>query len=323
MPHRVLTILFLLLTGYATTAEAQVWPFKKKSQVEKATKDLEKRKADAGEGNLFNPFQPTGSSVNYIRDDQIWSAGTAATSYANAGNISITTPSRFGLTSGLELSTWLGLDYWVPNLFIKNEIARKKLWVSSLHGVYSSWPGLNEVAGGKDNFLADSVTGDPLVLSLHNQLIVSRPFYNNMACNPSQPYLILSASLSVDVGIPFNNEEIYVEENLFKIPRSMSYAGKGWMSTFSVRADWQIMQQLYGRGEIRMLSGNFSTGITVEHQALIEYFPYTKLSVSGGYIVGIGNIGNRHINILPFLDVSYYFGRKQGRQRGLFKQQMF
>ena len=323
MPRKISIILFLFLTGYALTTEAQIWPFKKKSQVEKATKDLQERKADAGEGNLFNPFQPSGSSVNYLRDDQVWSARTAATSYVNAGNVSITSQSRYGLTSRIELSTCLGLDYWVPNLFIKHEISRKKLWISSLHGVYSSWPGLKEVAREKENFLADSVTGEPMVLSVRNQLIVSRPFYNNMACNPSQPYLVISASLAVDVGIPFDDEEIYVEDDLFKTPRSMSYAGKGWMGMAYGRADWQIFPQLYGRGEIRVLFGNYTPGITVEQETLIEYFPFAKLSVSGGYLLGIGNIGNRNIQILPFLDVTYYFGRKQGRQRGLFKQQMF
>jgi hypothetical protein len=323
MVRRAAILLVPLFFSVSVPVEAQIWPFKKRSQAEKATRDLEERKREAGEGNLFNPFQPSGSSVSELRDDYIWSAKTAATSYHKAGNVSITTPSRYGLKEGLELSTWLGIDYRVPNLFLKNEISRGKLWVSSLHGAYSSWPGLNNAQENNGNFLADSVMDVPLILSLKNQLILSRPFLSSLQCNPHQPYLILSAALAFDYGIPFDSYSVYLKKDQFKTPRSMSYLGEGWLVTLALRCDWQIQPYLYARGEIRMFGGNFPGEISVEQQSSAEYFPFSNLSVSAGYIIGIGSIESRSLNILPFFDISFYFGKKQGRKRGLFKQQMF
>ncbi|MDI3520825.1 MAG: hypothetical protein PWR04_813 [Anaerophaga sp.] len=323
MLRRATILLVLLFFSVSVRMEAQIWPFKKSSQEEKATRDPGTRKRGAGEGNLFNPFQPSGSSVSELRDDYIWSAKTAATSYHKAGNISVTTPSRYGLKEGLELSTWLGIDYRVPNLFLKNEISRGKLWVSSLHGVYSSWPGLNNASENNGNFLADSVSDVPFILSLKNQLIFSRPFFSSLHCNPHQPYLILSAALAFDYGISFDNDSVYLKEDQFKTPRSMSYLGEGWLITLGLMGDWQIQPYLYARGEIRMLGGNFPGEISVEQQSSVEYFPVSDFSVSGGYIIGIGNIDNKSLSILPFFDISFYFGKKQGRKRGLFEQQMF
>ena len=323
MIKHYLIVLILICFTLPDRSQAQIWPFRKKSQVEKATKDLEKRKQEAGEGNQFNRLQPFGQSRENMRDDYIWSAATAATSYPHAGNISVTTPARYGIKQGLELSTIPILNYWAPNIFVKNEISRGKIWVSSLHGVYTSWPGLKMVYNEKNFLLADSVSNVPRVVSFRNQIIFSKPFFNKLSCYPHQPNLILSASLALDFGIPFDDEEIYLEDNLFKTPRSMSYEGTGWFGTFSFRADWHMLTQLYGRGEIRLLTGNFPTNLTLEQQSSIEYFPLNNLSISAGYILGVGNIGPNSLKLLPFLDIAFYFGKKQDRQRGLFKQQMF
>jgi hypothetical protein len=312
-----------LFFSISVPIEGQIWPFKKRNQAEKATRDLEKRKKEAEEDNLFNPFQPSGSSVSELRDDYIWSALTAATSYHKAGNVSVTTPSRYGLKEGLELSSWMGLNLLVPNLFLKNEIVRGGIRVSSLHGIYSSWPGLNNANKNNGNFLADSVSDVPLILSLKNQIILSRPYYSPLQCNPQQPYLVLSAALAFDYGIPFNNDSVFLKKDQFKTPRSVVYLGEGWLVTLTLRGDWQIQPYLYARGEIRTLRGNFQGKISVEQQSSVEYFPLSNLSVSAGYIIGIGNIDNQSLSLLPFFDISFYFGKKQGRKRGLFKQQMF
>ncbi len=311
---------FFVLT---TPSMAQFWPFKKRSQVENATEDLNKRKRSAGEGNMFNALQSNDPTLSDLRDDHIWSAATAATSYLNAGNVSLSSPSRYGLSQGLELQSWLALDFWAPNLFLKREISRKRWWVSSLHGIYSSFPGLNRVEQGKDTFLADSLSGTPLVISLRNQLLLSRPFFDKLDCNPHQPYLVLSGGLAVDYGIPFGDEDVFLEEQHFFTPRSASYLGGGWLVTFSVRADWEILSFLYGRGELRVFTGDFSSRFSLEQQASVEFFPTGNLSLSGGFLTAFGKIGSSRASILPFFNVSLYFGKRQGRKRGLFEQRMF
>lgn len=310
----------LLLTS---PCKAQFWPFKKASQAEKASKDLDKRERNAGEGNMFNPLQRAGSGLNDARNDHIWSAATARTSYPNAGNIAFTSPSRYGLNAQIELLSWLGLAYWTPNLFVKREISREKLWVSSLHGAYSSWPGFSHVKNGDDTFLADSVSRVPRVLSLKNQLLLSRPFYSQVDCNPEEPFLILSASLALDYGIAFDDEDVFIEEEHLFTPRSVSYAGEGLLATLGLRADWQAMSNLFVRGEIRALTGSFPSGFALEQQSNAEFFPFRNLSFSAGYVAGYGKFGSQNLSLWPFLDISIYFGIKKKRHRGLFGEQMF
>ncbi|PWD99438.1 hypothetical protein [Marinilabilia rubra] len=314
---------FCGLFVFATPSQAQFWPFKKRSQVEKATEDLNKRKRAAGEGNMFNALRANDPALSDVRDDHIWAASTAATSYSKAGNISLSSPSRYGLTQGVELQSLIGLNFWAPNLFLKREISRERLWISSLHGIYSSFPGLRRVKKGKDTFLADSVAVTPLVLSIRNQLLLSRPFYDKMDCNPHQPYLILSAGFALDYGIPFDEGDAYLEDDHLYTPRSASYLGKGWLATFSLRVDWEIMTSLFGRGEIRAFSGEFPSRFAVEQQASAEFFLNRSLSVSGGFLTAFGNFGNHRFSVWPFVNLSLYFGKKQGRKRGLFGERMF
>jgi len=192
-----------------------------------------------------------------------------------------------------------------------------------LHGFYSSWPGLNLAMNGKDTFLADSVITTPFVLSFRNQLLLSRPFYDKMDCNPHQPYLILSAGLALDFGIPLKDGKAYLEDKHLLTPRSASYLGKGWLATFSLRADWEILSYLYGRGELRVFSGEFTSHLALEQQASVEFFLSRSFSVSGGYLATFGNLGEHRFSLWPFGNLSLYFGKKQGRKRGLFGERMF
>ena len=323
MFRKLSILLFFGLFLASGTCEGQIWPFRKRSQAEKATEDLNQRRQDVGQGNLFNKLQTNDPTKTELRDDHIWAAGTAATSYTKAGNLSLSSASRYGLSQGIELQTWLGLDYWIPNLFVKREISRGDIWISSLHGAYSSWPGLKHISANDGPFPADSVSGVPLTLSLKNQFIVSKPFYDVMDCNPHQPFLVISASLALDYGMAFSDEEIYIEERHLLTPRSKSYAGDGLLGTLAIRGDWQINPVLFGRGEIRALAGNFPSGIAFEQQSSVEFFPFRDLSLSGGYVLGLANLGSGFLSLWPFVDISLYFGRKQGRKRGLFGQKMF
>ncbi|WP_291855899.1 hypothetical protein [Marinilabilia sp.] len=323
MIRKLLILIFLGLFLIVGNSEGQIWPFKNRSQAEKATEDLNKRRQDAGQGNLFNPLQTTDPNNTDLRDDHIWAAGSAATSYQKAGNLSLSSASRYGLSQGVELQTWLGLDYWIPNVFVKREISRGDIWVSSLHGAYSAWPGLNRVSANGGPFPADSLSGVPLTLSIKNQLMVSKPFYDVMDCNPHQPFLVFTGFLALDYGFAFSEEEIYIEEQHLITPRSRAYTGKGLHGTLGFRGDWRINPALYARGELRSLIGNFPAGVAFEQQSSVEYFPYRNFSVSGGYIVGLGRVGPRLFTFWPFVDISIYFGRKQGRKRGLFGQTMF
>ncbi len=320
--------LYIIIAGLlliiSPDCEAQIWPFKKRSQAEKASKDMEERKREAGEGNMFNPLQPFGSPAKDARDDHIWAPSTAATSYPGAGNISLTTPSRYGLKPGLDLLSGLGFSYWVPNLFLKNEISRDKVWVSSLHGIYTSYPGLNYVRNGSGTFLADSLSGVPLVLSIKNQLIFSRPFYSPLDCNSEKPYLVLSALVGIDYGFSFSEEDIYQENKHFFAPRSRAYFGEGGYLTLALRGDWEMLSGLFLRGEIRTMAGDYPQNIVFwEQQSSVELFLTRQLSLSLGYVGGYSAWNSNNFGLLPFFDLTVYFGHKKDRKRGLFGEQMF
>ncbi|MFW6043745.1 MAG: hypothetical protein ACOCPW_05260 [Marinilabiliaceae bacterium] len=316
--------LFFLVFSSGPVCQAQIWPFNKRSQQEKAREELRERKQEAGEGNLFNPLQSFGEDSRDLRNDHIRSASTASLSYPGAGNISLTNPSRYGTGGNVEWLSWLGFMPWTPNLFFKRQISADREWlIASLHGVYTSYPGLQRVDQGKDSFLADSLSANPRVISVRNQIITSRLFYDGASCNPGQPYLMLSASLGVDFGVPFSDEDVYLNERHFFTPRSMAYNGQGWVATLALRGDWQINPYLYLRGGLRTLTGNFPGTVAWEQHGSVEYFLSSAISVSGGYNLGFGNINSSAFGLLPFLDISFYFGKKQTRRRALFEQQMF
>lgn len=154
-------------------------------------------------------------------------------------------------------------------------------------------------------------------------MIASRLFYSPVSCNPTQPYLMLSASLGVDFGIPFSDEEVYSDERHFFTPRSMAYNGEGWVAILALRGDWQINSYLYLRGGLRTLTGNFGGTVAWEQHGAVEYLLNSSVSVSAGYTLGFGDIGASTFGFLPFFDISIYFGKKQTRSRQLFDQQMY
>ncbi len=318
-----LTILTMCLLLCFEPAEAQIWPFRKKSSAKKATRDLEKRRQEANPEEVFNPVQQMGAGDHRERTDYIWSASSAATSYKNAGNLSITSPSRLGIGANMELSSWMALNYYAPNLFVKKEHLRKKWHLSTLHGIYSATPGLSYAKNGGDTFLADSLTNAPLIISIKNQIIISRPFYNTLNCNTGQPYLILSGGVAFDFGIPFGDEEIFIPREHLIAPRSEAYSAKGWLITAHVHADWELTSSIIGRATIRMLNSSSTVTPAFEQQTSIEVFFSRHFSGSLGYLLSAGSFDQGTFKIWPFLDICYYFGKKKERERELFKRKLF
>jgi hypothetical protein len=217
----------------------------------------------------------------------------------------------------------MGLNYWVPNLFIKKNYLHKKWILSSLHGVYSATPGLSYIENGQPNLLADSVSNAPLLVSIKNQIILSRPFYNALDCKSGQPYLILSGGIALDLGFPFSDEQILIPDEHLITPRSKAYTGEGWLLTTNAQADWTMTSSIFGHAAIRILQNDFPRIAAIEQQTSAELFFNRHFSGSIGYILSFGNLGNNMFQVWPFLDLSYYFGKKKERERSLFKRKMF
>lgn len=322
--HKIYYMLFFLTFFLCSSSfvDGQIRLFQKRSQAERATRDLEKRRKPTAQFNPFNPLQEMGSSNIYLRDDYIWSPETAYISFLNAGNVSLLTPSRWGVGSNFELQTLLGADYWVPNFLIKKGWHAKNLLWSSRHGLYLPTSGLRWAQKEGHQSIADSLIAVPFIISMKSELIVSRPFYNQLNCNSKIPYLIITAALSLDYGVSFDTNHLNNSTEHIIGSRHPSLTGNGLLVGVRLQADALLMEDLYVRGHLKYFMGEMEFN-AFEHRAYVEYLLNNYFSVSGGYFLSIGKYASSTFMVLPFVDITIYFGSKPRRSSGLFKDRMF
>lgn len=323
MKHISLIIFFgILVQLMPPWAHGQVWPFKKRGQAQKASQSLKERQKKEGQGNAFNELQPMGSSLSRERVDYLWSSETAYAATKKTGNVSIITPSRLGLGQGLELSTLLPANYWVPNLMLKKKHYNKKLLVSTRHGLYSATPGLLWAQKRGYQTIADSIAKVPGIVSLRNELIVSKPFGGDEICDSGRPYLIFTAAASADVGIPFEKNYLnHIDEHILG-SRSPALTGKGWLFSGRLRVDAELTNSMFIEAGIKGFFGNFQGGRSLEQHAGLQSFILPNVSFTLGYVFSVGNFSNSNFKLYPSFDLSWYFGSKPGPSRGLFDRKM-
>ncbi len=302
---------------------------KKKYKRNKGTsrKEIRKRQQEAFEKddtNAFNPKQPMGARKNDRRDDLLWHSETANTIYHGAANISLVNPSRYGLRSDLELSSSLLLNYWVPNLTLKKRWQNNNWYIASKHGLYSATPGFNWAQRKNHTSIIDDDAEVPFVLSMKNELIFSRLIMNHDRCGRDKPYIILSGGIGVDFGVSFGDSTLREIEGHFLTNRSPALTGSGYTAYAKLRADWQMNPYLILGGGFKYFRGDFSGSGALEHNADIQAFILPAFSVSAGYALSIANYKDEStLGIIPFLDLTWYIGKRQGRQKGLWGKKMF
>ncbi|MDR2928819.1 MAG: hypothetical protein LBV41_11580 [Cytophagaceae bacterium] len=304
------------------TCEAQGL-FRKKSSAAKAASDLKKRKKEAREGNAFNAEQPFGSAPDYRRDDQLWSSETAYTALPNTGNISIATPSRYGIGNNFELSTMLPLNYLVPNLILKKSYPTAKLLIAHRHALYTPTIGFNWAQNnGYNAVVADSVN-IPAILSLRNELIVSYPIGANPDCGNGQPYLILTGGIALDAGFSLEENNLtHIDEHILG-SRSSTLTGQGVVLSARLRVDGYLNNMMAIEGDIKAFASNSIARFTLEQHTGLHIFLMRNFSFTVGYIASCGHFEKSNFALLPYADLSIYFGTKPHRQFGLFKHGMF
>ena len=313
-------VLMLATLAFPCELESQIWPFRKKGQAERATRNLEKRQKEAGQnhGNAFNPLQPMGSSRNFDREDHIWSSETAYISNLYTGNFSLTTPSRLGIHRHLELQSMLGAMYWSPNLMIKRRWRSGNWWWASRHGAYFPSHGLKWAQKKGHHSVADTTVHVPQILTLRNELIVSKPFFSDYSCVTGQPYLIISAGLSFDYSTALSNNDLLpIDEHLLGA-RSTALTGKGLLVIARLRADARILTDMTLEAGFKYFAGQNNLSNALEHHAAINYFLARNLTVSPGYMLSFANLGTSNLAIYPFFDITLYFGQKPRRTSGVF-----
>jgi len=302
---------------------------KKKFKRNKGTskKEIRKRQQEAfdkDDTNAFNPKQPMGARENDSRDDLLWHNETANTIYHRAANISVVNPSRYGLKPGLELSSVLFLNYWMPNLYLKKRWRNDDWYVASKHGFYSATPGLNWFNDRNYSSIVDNAEEIPFILSMKNELMVSRLIMSDTRCGRDKPYIILTGGIGLDFGVPFGDSDLKEMKGHLLANRSPAVIGSGYTAYLKARADWQMTPIVMLGGGFKYFYGDFSGNSALEHNVELQALVMPRLSFSLGYVISVANYTDTNgLAILPFLDMTIYLGRRQSRQKGLFGGRMF
>ncbi|MBI9061124.1 MAG: hypothetical protein JEZ14_04010 [Marinilabiliaceae bacterium] len=321
-------IICLLICFVSSEAVGQQKKKKFKGNKGTSKREMRKRQEEANKRNpntnAFNPVQSMGARQNDARDDLLWHSESANTVYDKAGNISLTSPSRYGLKPGLELSSVLPLNYWVPNLFIKKRWLNTKWYISTRHGLYSGTPGFNWAQKNGYKTIADTSWAVPFLLTARNEIMLSRLISKNNTCSRAQPYVIITLGLGADYGVAFDDNDLEEIDEHFLANRSAPLTGNGLLTYAKLRADWQINGYLVLGGAFRYYYGDFTGQHAFEQQTDLQTFILPAFSVSIGYNLSYANYNlSKRMAIIPSFDLTWHFGRRQGREKGLFKSKMF
>ncbi len=317
MKNLLFIVIFLSVSIYVD-AQSRIFN-RKQNKIEKATRDLEKRKKAAGEVEPFGSM----SIKSTDRDDFIWSANSAYSAYKANGNVSFTEYSRLGISKNSELQTNLAADFWMPNLFLKHNWYKKSFYISSRHGIYSSTPGLNWAQKQGHYDIVDSLVNIPIITSFKTELIFSLPLWDNSICNTKTEYIILTAAFAADYGIRLNNGDDFLLDYPFISNRNPVMVGEGLLFTPRLQMDGRLTNRLYLRANAKYLFGDIAYN-AIEQQTFVEYILFRYITVSGGYIFSYSKNSKYKTVIYPTADITFYFGKKPSKkQGGLFGRKMF
>lgn len=250
----------------------------------------------------------------------LWHSESAVTAPVRGGILTVFGSSCYGVAPTIELSSVLPFDYFVPNVSVK------KMWhrgdnfvVATRHSLMSATPGLRWANSNNHERIA--IDRAPLIISMTNELMVSRPFIDKTSCAGLRPWLILTGGVAFAFGVPFDEYNDIEMNSQFLANRGESLSGRGFYGVVKARADWQMNQSTILRGGIKYFAGTFSGNHAVELFADIEYFIRNSLSVSGDIMVSVaGYDGLNTFGVLPFVNLSWYFGRRDSVSSGLFEK---
>lgn len=295
-------------------------PFKGKKHTSR--REIEKKKREAAEkeqeAKPFAPVVKQGLSSGEDRDDLLWKAETANTCYKGSGNISLTEPSRYGIRNDLEIQSYLIPSLWIPNVFLKKRWMDKKWIVSSRHGIYSATPANHFAQSHQYNDLIDSTVSIPFTLSFKNELLLSYPFIDKYSCAKNKPLWILTLGAGIDFGVSFADNHLKEIPKHFMANRSPALNAYGYYTYIFARGDVQFNRIFALNAGLKLFQGEFSGNLSLEQKTMAETFITPRISFSAGYMLSIANYDYVNtVGFCPLADITWYFGYKQSREKGL------
>ncbi|WP_066630186.1 hypothetical protein [Labilibacter marinus] len=312
--------ILLVITLVLMAAPQVQGQFKKNRNKGTSKREIRKRQEEANKKsqyNKFNELQPMGHKSSQARIDMIWSYETANTVPIYAGDISLIAPSRFSTYRGVEFGGSIAALPVAPNFYIKKRWKEGGVYVASRHQIYSYAPMLYWAQQLEYPGIFPPNENLPISIGIKNELILSKPFLKDLKCGSvKQPYIIITAAAAFDYGIPIYDTSVEMMERKFFQQRSGVILGGGGFITARLQGDFYIARDLYGTMAIRALFSGGEIGNSIENNGLLRYKLTPRFSLSGGYWLTFGK--GSEGPIMPIFDLTYHFGNKQGRQKGLF-----
>ncbi len=317
---RLKTKVMLMVFVMLSVATSEVLAQKRRRNKGTSKREIRKRQEEANEKseyNKFNELQPMGHKSSQARIDYLWSYETANTVPVCAGDISLITPSRFSIYRGVEFGGSIGLLPIAPNFYLKKKWKEGKFYFSTRHQVYSYSPMLYWAQEYDAYNIFPGEERLPVTVALKNELLLSKPFLKDLKCGSvKQPFIIVTAGLAYDYGLPVEETSVKIMPKKFLKQRSDLILGGGGMLSARLQGDFYLYQNLYLTTAIRGLFGSSNVGNSIENNSHLKLMISPRFSLSAGYWFTFGS--GDETPVLPFFDITYHFGNKQGREKGLF-----
>lgn len=257
-----------------------------------------------------------------LRDDMLWHAEAANVAYHKAGNVSLLSASRYGVTEKLELSTYLVEDVARPTIYAKRLWAAfdKRRWlVSSRFDIANAYPGMRIAKRKEIERIIRPDAKVPLVFEVGHELLVSRAWYTDPNCSDGSAYLILTGGLGLYAGIKCADGDTIDQPRFhFIANRSETLIDNGFRARFKFWADGRLPGRVYLHGGIAYHTGFFNKRHAVELQGEAEYFLTSQWSVKAGFLTSFAHYEgiSSHAAIWPIVDVTFYFGQRNKAAQG-------
>ncbi len=264
-----------------------------------------------------------------LRDDILWHAEAANVVYPKAGNVSLLSASRYGVTERLELSTYLVEDVARPTLYAKLLIGvfDKRWFVSSRFDIANAYPGMSLAKRHKVERIIEPDAKVPLVFEAGHELLVSRAWFTDPNCSDNSAYLILTGGIGLYGGIRCAKGDTIDQPKFhFIANRSETLIDNGFRARFKLWADGRLTNRLFAHGGIAYHTGFFSKHHAVEIQAEGEFFFSHALSAKLGFLTSFAHYKgiDSHAAIWPMADFTFYFGGRNNRaESSLFQRRVF
>ncbi len=316
---RILIVLFLISPVFLNL-NGQTRKLNKRTSKREIRKKQEKGNENS-DYNKFNKLVPMGSRVSTDRNDFIWSYETANVVPTRGGDISLIGPSRISLRTDLEIGSSLASIPFIPMVFIKKKWKDDEWIVSSRHQLYSYYPLLYWLDKKENYKIIPEGNTIPQVLGIKNELIISRAFNKELNCGGvKQPFLIATLGVGYDYGLAFEGTDSTKVDNKFLIPRTGVVLGNNGFFQLRLQGDLYLNKGMFLTVAARGLLSDIDYEYSIEQNSSVRFMLSPRFSVNLGYWLSLGK-GNGDF-IVPAIDLTFHFGQRASRDKGLFKRGM-